>query len=70
LIKGIIDRIEVEYAIVEIDGDIKTIRRSDIYVQYREGDVIVLVDNKWNVDRSETEKLAKEIKELADKLWE
>ncbi len=70
MIKGIIDRFEGEYAAVEIEGTIKTVRRSDICGQPQEGDIIVLVDNSWIIERSETDQLAKEIKELADKLWE
>ncbi len=70
MIKGIIDRFEGEYAVVEIEGDIKTIRRSDISNEAREGDVVVLENNHWIIDRKDTEKLRKEIKELADKLWE
>ena len=70
MMKAIIDRFEGEYAVLEIQGDIKTIRRSDISNEAREGDVVVLENNQWIIDRKDTEKLRKEVKELADKLWE
>lgn len=70
MIKGIIDRFEGEHAVVEIEGAMKTIKRIDIAGKSREGDVIVFANNKWIIDRPATEILAKEVKELADKLWE
>jgi hypothetical protein len=67
--KGVIDRFEGEYAVVEIGDEIKTIRRNDIPAEAQEGDVVVLENQQWIIDRKDTEILRKEIKELADKLW-
>lgn len=69
MIRGIIDRFEGEYVAVEIEGVIKIIKRSDIPNEAREGDVLAFKKNQWKLDREETEKIKKEIKELADELW-
>ena len=66
----IVDRFEGEYAVMEIDGVMNIIRRCDIPAETREGDVLRLEDSRWMIDREETEKRKKEIKDLADKLWE
>jgi len=66
----IVDRFEGEYAVMEIDGVMNIIRRCDIPTETREGDVLRLEDSRWMIDREETEKRKKEIKDLADKLWE
>ncbi|PKM77412.1 MAG: DUF3006 domain-containing protein [Firmicutes bacterium HGW-Firmicutes-15] len=70
MIKAVIDRFEGEYAVVEVKGDIKIIRRVDISNEAREGDVVVFKNNQWIIDRKYTGKLRKEIEEMTDKLWE
>jgi hydrogenase maturation factor len=70
MMKAIIDRFEGDYAVVEIEGCIKTIRRSYISDEAQEGDILIFENNQWIIDRKDTEKIRKEIKELADKLWE
>jgi hydrogenase maturation factor len=70
LLKGIIDRFEGEYAIVEIEGITKLIKRCAISSDSREGDVIMFSQGKWIIDREATEELAREVRKLTDKLWE
>jgi hypothetical protein len=70
LLKGIIDRFEGEYAVVEIEGINKLIRRCVISADAREGDVIVFTKGKWITDRESTEELTREVNKLADKMWE
>jgi hypothetical protein len=69
MMKGIIDRFEGQHVAVEIEGVIKIIKRSDIPNEAREGDVLAFKKKQWILDREETEKIKKEIKELADELW-
>jgi hypothetical protein len=65
----IIDRFEGDYAVVEFEGVMKPIMRIDIPDDAREGDLLVLENNQWVVDRENTVKLKKEIQKLADSLW-
>ncbi|HRY12737.1 MAG TPA: DUF3006 domain-containing protein [Syntrophomonadaceae bacterium] len=67
---AIIDRFEGRWAIVEIDGEMKSIRRQLIPPEAREGDVLVLVRRRWQVDREATAKLRQEVERLADEVWE
>lgn len=66
----IIDRFEGEFAIVEFEGTPKPMMRSELPDDAREGDILVLENNKWVVAHEKSDKLKKEIHELADKLWE
>lgn len=66
---AIIDRFEGRWAIVEIDGEMKSIRRQ-LIPEAREGDVLVLVRRRWQVDREATAKLRQEMERLADEVWE
>lgn len=68
--QAIVDRMEGEYAVMEIEGVMKTIRRCDLPAEIREGDVLRLENSCWIIDREETERRKKEIQDLADKLWE
>jgi hypothetical protein len=70
MIKGIIDRFEGEYAVVEIEGLMKSIKRRDVPAEAREGDLMVFAENGWIIDRENTAKLKKEIQKLADEVWE
>ena len=67
---AIIDRFEGPSAVVEIDGVMKNIRRQSIPPEAREGDVLVLVRRRWQVDREATAKLRQEVERLADQVWE
>ncbi|MDD3365513.1 MAG: DUF3006 domain-containing protein [Syntrophomonas sp.] len=67
--KGIIDRFEGDYAIVEIEGSMNSIMRSDIPNDAHEGDLMVFDNNQWTIARENTDKRKKEIQELADEVW-
>jgi len=67
--KGIIDRFEGDYAVVEIEGVTTNINRSDIPPDAREGDVIMSDKSQWKIDRQTTDKLKQEVQKLADDLW-
>ena len=51
MMKGIIDRFEGEYAMVEIEGLVHSIERCDIPDNAREGDLLVFDNNLWIIDR-------------------
>lgn len=70
LMKGIIDRFEGDYAVVEIDGrQMKDIPKRDISSEAKEGDVIVLVGEKYHVDAEETQRRKSEIAKLTKNMW-
>ncbi|MFD0084228.1 DUF3006 domain-containing protein [Priestia megaterium] len=69
-IKGIIDRFEEGFAVVEIEG-ITNDYPKDIFPEDTQvGDVVYITGNKVTVDRQETKKREKEIEELMNELWE
>ncbi|MFP3669963.1 DUF3006 domain-containing protein [Priestia sp. SIMBA_032] len=69
-IKGIIDRFEEGFAVVEIDGKTKDYPK-DIFPKDTEvGDVVYITGNKVTIDRQETKKREKEIQDLMNELWE
>ncbi|MGF9741451.1 DUF3006 domain-containing protein [Priestia megaterium] len=69
-IKGIIDRFEEGFAVVEIEGKTKDYPK-DIFPKGAEvGDVVYLTGNKVTIDKNETKKLAKEIEDLMNEVWE
>lgn len=69
--KGIIDRFEGDYAVVEFEGrQMKDIPRRDLPAGLKEGDVIRVLDEKYVLDELETERIKKETGTMFDKLWE
>ncbi len=69
-IKGIIDRFEGEYAVIEIGNETKDILKSSLPKQAKVGDVIYFNGDQIVVDKEETEKLRKEIEDLMDEVWD
>lgn len=68
--KGIIDRFEGDYAVVEFDGrQMKDIPRSELTPEAKEGDVIVLINGKYLVDAEETQRRRAEIAKLTEDMW-
>lgn len=68
--KGIIDRFEGDYAVVEFEGrKMKDILREEIVPEAKEGDVIILVGGKYQVDQEETQKRKVEIAKLTKDIW-
>ena len=69
--KGIIDRFEGDYAVVEFDGkEMKDIPRCELTPEAKEGDVIILLKGKYQVDKEETQRRKAEIAKLTENLWE
>jgi hypothetical protein len=68
--RGIIDRFEGEYAVVEIEGQMKNVSLGCIPGEAREGDVLVFENNAWQVDRSATLDLKKQTEAQMKRLWQ
>ena len=68
--KGIVDRFEGDFVVIEIEGNTKDIPKKQVDPSVKVNDVVELVDGKWIVKEEETEKRKKEIKALMDSVWE
>jgi len=68
--RGIVDRFEGEYVVIEVEGETEDIRREFVDSDVKVNDVVVLVDGIWMVDKDETEKRSREIRKLMDDVWE
>jgi hydrogenase maturation factor len=68
--KGIVDRFEGEFVVIEIDGVTKDIPRADVDENVKVGDSVNLVDGKWIADEDETKNRSKEINKLMNNVWE
>ena len=69
--RGIIDRFEGDYAVVEFTGRrMAEIHKKDLPAGLKEGDAIRGADGSYVFDEVETERIKKETKEMFDKLWE
>ncbi|MGE6600083.1 DUF3006 domain-containing protein [Bacillus proteolyticus] len=68
--KGIIDRFEGELAVIEMKSIIIDVPRSKLPSSAKEGDVLIIEDDKYTIDKKETDKRKREIQNLIDKLFE
>ena len=69
--KGIIDRFEGDYAVVEFEGrKMVDIHKRDLPPRIKEGDAIRGTDGVYVFDELEIERIKKETKTMFDKLWE
>ena len=68
--KGIVDRFEGDFVVIEIEGNTKDVPKETLNPSVKVNDVVELVDGKWIVKEEETEKRRKEIKALMDSVWE
>lgn len=66
-LKGIIDRIEENFVIVELeDGTMKVIPKEILPLEAKEGSVLIIDEENINIDEKDTE----EKKKKADRLLE
>ena len=71
MMKGIIDRFEGNYAVVEFEGRrMVEIHKRDLPGGLKEGDAIRCDDGVYVFDEAETKRLKNETKVMFDKLWE
>jgi uncharacterized cupin superfamily protein len=68
--KGIVDRFEGEFVVIEIEGEIKDVLKSDVDSNVKAGDSVNFVNGKWHCDEDKTKKRSNEIKKLMDDVWE
>lgn len=68
--KGIVDRFEGDFVIIEIDGVTNDIAKSDVEDNVRAGDSVILVGGIWITDQEGTKSRTKEIGDLMDSVWE
>ena len=69
--KGIIDRLEGDIAVVELEGKImKNIYVSVLPYGVSEGDVIEFINGKWWHNHAETQKLKSQMEKKLDDLFE
>lgn len=69
-LRGIVDRFEGEYVVIEVDGKTQEIEKSKVSVGVAAGDVVVLNDGIWFKDETGTELRSAEVKKLMDSVWE
>lgn len=69
--KGIIDRFEEEYAVVELsDGSFKEIKRIYLPRETKEGDFINIIGTQITLDLEESKKRRDRINNLMEDLFE
>ncbi|HEX3010503.1 MAG TPA: DUF3006 domain-containing protein [Syntrophomonadaceae bacterium] len=68
MIKGIIDRFEDDLVAVEIEGEIKIVRRIDLPSEVRKGDAVVFFRNCWTIEKNDTKKPSISTNRLTGKL--
>ncbi|ASS66990.1 DUF3006 domain-containing protein [Paenibacillus sp. RUD330] len=68
--KGIVDRFEGEFVVIEINGVTKDFARSEVDSAVEPGDSVILIDGKWVTDDDETKSRVGVIKELMKDVWE
>jgi hypothetical protein len=69
--KYIIDRFEDDLAVCEDEnGKMVDIEKSKLPKNAEVGDVIILENGHFRVDKEETDKRRKEIEELMNEVWE
>jgi len=68
--KGIVERFEGAYVIIEIDGQTTDVPREQLDPEAQVGDVVILMNGIWKTDSDATDERAKKIKKMMDRLWE
>lgn len=69
--RGIIDRFEEDYAVVEFDnGFVENVEKIRLPINAKEGDIICIVNDSIIIDNIETENRKQKIERLMDELFE
>lgn len=68
--RGIIDRFEGALAVIEINNITIDVPRSKLPSNVKEGDVLIVENDTYTIDKNETDKRRREIQNLMDKLFE
>ncbi|WP_054950679.1 DUF3006 domain-containing protein [Numidum massiliense] len=70
--KGVIDRFEGNFAVVEWldNADTVDVHKSELPAYTDSGDVVFRKNGNWHVDKDETAKREKAIEKLMEEMWE
>jgi hydrogenase maturation factor len=68
--RGIIDRFEGEWVVIEIEGTTRNILKSFLPEESKVGDAVIIENGAIRVDAQETAKRKTEAKQLMDELFE
>ncbi|MFA2567616.1 DUF3006 domain-containing protein [Bacillus wiedmannii] len=68
--RGIIDRFEGALAVIEINNITIDVPRSKLPSNVKEGDILIIENDTYTIDKNETDKRRCEIQNLIDKLFE
>ncbi|ATF13619.1 DUF3006 domain-containing protein [Brevibacillus brevis X23] len=68
--KGIVDRFEGDYVVIEINGETQDVEKGKVADGVIAGDAVELIDGTWTKDVDGTESRSAEIKKLMDSVWE
>lgn len=68
--RGIIDRFEGDIAVIEFDDEMKDIPKSQLPEGAEVGYMLIFDGDNIMIDHNGTKKLAKEIEDLANELFE
>ena len=68
--KGIVDRIEGNFFVIEIDGVTKDIPKEQVASDVKVNDTVELLNGIWTKNEQLTKKRSEEIKKLMNSLWE
>ncbi|MBH0358274.1 DUF3006 domain-containing protein [Bacillus toyonensis] len=68
--RGIIDHFDGALAVIEINNITIDVPRSKLPSNVKEGDVLIIENDTYTIDKNETDKRRREIQNLMDKLFE
>lgn len=68
--KGIVDRFEGPFVVIEIGGKCEDIPREQVDPGVKPGDVVELENEKWITNEAATKSAEERIKRLAEEVWE
>ncbi|QUL57598.1 DUF3006 domain-containing protein [Paenibacillus tritici] len=68
--KGIIDRFEGDFAVVEFNGETEDILRSELPAEAKIGDTLIFEEDSVTIDKADTTKRKNEIQNLMDEVFE
>lgn len=69
-LRGIIDRFEAEYAVIEVGENTMDMKRVLLPVEAKPGDTIIIDGEKITIDKQDTQKRKEQIEQLTNDLWE
>ncbi|MEK4853914.1 DUF3006 domain-containing protein [Paenibacillus sp. FSL H7-0756] len=68
--KGVIDRFEGKFAVVEFNGETEDILRSELPAEAKIGDTLIFEEDSVTIDKADTTKRKNEIQNLMDEVFE